>query len=252
MSNTVKALIVATIAIIAISGTYILTKSRPLENGPNTGISSDSRASSSASSKAFTSSSSQNTSKLTGVSSSSKSEQPKSEIAQLPKTEIVDGVEITYLDSKNPPQYIKDYVNCETKDLTNSDGKLTHYGIFFKDLKNNITYRCPPKMESVGCQKNIIYINNFDKEVKQFTTNGLNNYPYKIGWNCDLFYASQIAYPFMVDVCNRFGENLPIYISEDYKGNASENSGGCISTSSIVLKSTIPEYFHFNKIITLK
>lgn len=58
MSSKTQALIVAIIAVIAISGIYILTKSRPAEIVPNNSISSSSQVSNSSSSRAVLSSSS--------------------------------------------------------------------------------------------------------------------------------------------------------------------------------------------------
>lgn len=259
MSNSTKAVIAIVSIIILISGIFVLTKSRPVENSTSSSslVSSMSFSSKAvlSSSSQVVSSSSQGVSKAVEVSVVSKIEQTKSEIAILPKTEIVDGVEVTYLNSKNPPQYIKDYLTCDTKDLKNSEGKLTHYGVFTESLDKKITYNCPPKIQDEGCKNNISYIfqKNFVPE-KPIINNGYNLVPYKNVWNCDLFNASEVAYPFMVDVCDRFGDNLKIYLNENFDGNPSYNSGGCISTNNITLKSPIPvpEYFHFNKILILK
>jgi hypothetical protein len=85
MSSKTQALIVAIIAVIAISGIYILTKSRPVENPSNVSVSSSSQIASFSSSKAVLSSSSVIvSSSSTGVSKVV--EAPKtSEVAIVPK-----------------------------------------------------------------------------------------------------------------------------------------------------------------------
>ncbi len=103
------------------------------------------------------------------------------------KTIVKNGITIEFLDKTNQPQYTQDYLNCPTKYLKNDSGKITHYGNFYTD-NEVIKYRCPPKMETLGCQKNIVYIT--DTNTQETTKiNGYNLAPYKQGWNCDQFYA---------------------------------------------------------------
>ena len=141
MSNTIKALIAIVSIIILGSGIFVLTKSRTVENIPNTSISSVSQMISSSSLKVVVSSVSkiafnmpQITSKVDELPIISKTEQSKSGVS-LPKTDTVDGVEVVYLDSKNPPQYIKDYMVCGTK---------LKLGNIFLQEGSETKFYCPP------------------------------------------------------------------------------------------------------------
>jgi hypothetical protein len=104
-----------------------------------------------------------------------------------PKTIVQNGVTIEFIDQSNQPLYIQDYLNCETKYLKNESGKITHYGNFYTD-NGTIQYRCPPKMETQNCTKNIVYIDNAKIDQVQ-KINDYNPNPYQNGWNCDQFYA---------------------------------------------------------------
>jgi hypothetical protein len=183
MPNFTRAIIAIVTIIILISGIFVFTKSRPVENAS---ISSAGVSSIHSNSKAVLTSnsqvainSSQVGSKFSSVLIASKIEQPKLEIITLPKTEIVDGIEVTYLDSKNPPQYIKDYLACETKTFNNS-----HVGVFLiEDEKLGVEYKCPPKNFLEKCNYKIVYapINDFGEAPKI----KLLQYPNLVsGWNC--------------------------------------------------------------------
>jgi hypothetical protein len=134
--------------------------------------------------------SSQNVSKVTESLnvSSPQAEKPTSELSISPNSEVVEGSKVTYIDRNNPPQYIKDYLACETKDLKDEDGTLTHFS-FFEKAGEIIKYQCPPNFKSLGCKVNVTLITEKNKssEYKIIKNNDKYLSPYKQGWNCDLF-----------------------------------------------------------------
>jgi hypothetical protein len=70
-------------------------------------------------------------------------------------TEIIDGVTITYLDSNNPPQYIKDYESCETKDPSKYD-----FGFYYE---TQIKFRCPKNIFYYGCDNYVLFSRGSDQ-----------------------------------------------------------------------------------------
>jgi hypothetical protein len=184
---------------------------------------------------------------------SSKTAEQNSLSAQI--NEKIDGIEVTYLDSNNPPQYIMDYEDCQTKNISG------HYGVFLEE-DSLIKYYCPPKISELGCKNTINYIYKPENisEKKIFEHKGKDEsgkevvyesylMPYQLGWNCDLFYSGEVAYPFMVNVCDLYSQDLLFYINKN-----DTNVGGCISLKKLNVKSPLikPEHFYFNKLIILK
>jgi hypothetical protein len=141
MSTSTKAIIAIVSIIILISGIFIITKSRPVENitSSNSSVSSMSFSSKAvlSSSSQVVSSPSQVVSKVVEITASSVLINSTSQISTLPNTETIDSIQVTYLDSKNPPQYIKDYLACSTKDEPIYTG-------MFGLLENKIIYNCAP------------------------------------------------------------------------------------------------------------
>lgn len=160
MSNSTKAIIVAIIAAIAISGIYVLTKSGFNQNQPNQITSSSSVSSSSqtiSSPKSVLSSSSQL------ISSSFQAETSK--VMEAPKVESTVKVEEPTIDRGSNPnpvqdipnvtklstdksiywQYIKDYLACPTKFYQPLNGGYIYDGL------DQYQYLCIPQSEIDKC-----------------------------------------------------------------------------------------------------
>ena len=134
MSNNIKALIVAIIAVIAISGIYILTKSRPVENVPNTGVSSVSQMASSFRSKAVLSSSSVVvSSSSTGVSKII--ETPKtSEVAIIPKSQ-------TQCNLPQSENLVKTDDGCFELLISGQNSDNKNFNNIFKSISKDFFYK---------------------------------------------------------------------------------------------------------------
>ena len=250
MSNTYK-VIIAVIAIVVLGATSIfLIGQNRLDNKVVT-TQSSSTVSSVKSQMVSSSSSIQMVSTSSSVSSNVNSQTPQTSSSVKVDNKVeVSTPNIEFLDSNNPPQYIKDYLACTNKDIKNSENKTNHFGVFLENSSGMIEYKCPPKMESLECKKNIVFV--YDSKTltpSPKSNDGFIQRPYQLGWNCDQFYASQIAYPFMVDVCSAFGADLLPYINEN-----DTQKGGCISLKNINIPNPFvnPQYFHFTKILILK
>jgi hypothetical protein len=210
MSNTIKATIaIVSLIIIATAGVFILGKNRG-EEASKPAVQSSSSVQSfikSNQSNSNISNSQQINSKVAeNKSISTLASQNQFASYTLPKSETVDGVQVTYLDSNNPPQYIKDYLACETKMYN-----MNHVGVFLIENENTgIEYRCPPKNFLRKCNNKIVYapVNDFGEAAKM----KLLQFPNLIsGWNCanpDYFKSyDEASNPFGLKLCESMGIN---------------------------------------------
>ena len=86
-----------------------------------------------------------------------------------PKKQVISQPSVTFLDTNNPPQYIKDYYYCE------ANSSVKQYGRFIEEPA--LVYKCPISLEYYGCQKNIFYGDMYKQGYGKKTTDG---------WTCDL------------------------------------------------------------------
>lgn len=185
MSNTIKATIaIVSLIIIATAGVFILGKKRG-EEASKPAVQSSSSVQSfikSNQSNSNISNSQQINSKVAeNKSISTLASQNQFASYTLPKSETVDGVKVTYLDSNNPPQYIKDYLACETKDKAKFSG-------FFVVKDSEISYNCAPEDENTFlCAEGVIF--------RTININGWECYPRNTGlpMECDIAMSNIIS-----------------------------------------------------------
>ena len=106
---------------------------------------------------------------------------------------------IAYLlsDKSKLPKSLIQFLDCSTKFLKG------HYGAFIVENREEV-YKCPPKIEMLGCRFNVSYLILPSKPYPiTFDENNQPLYPpdydikkiintYKTGWTCDLMYPSGV------------------------------------------------------------
>jgi hypothetical protein len=199
MSNQIKLAAIAILIIVIGSGSLFISgvfkpkkgdqlvvNSSSISSVSNSVVSTNSASmiSSTQISNLFSSSSFSSKSNL--VSSSSSQIQSSSKAVESVNPTNLNGIQIEYLNSKNSPQYIQDYLACETKDIKDIKGKITHYGRF-ANHSNQLKYFCPPSLASANCKHSITYIDNVSSSIGFINSSGFYTSPYKNGWNCDLW-----------------------------------------------------------------
>lgn len=114
-----------------------------------------------------------------------------------------DQPKIEYIDSQNPPQYIKDYLSCDTKDLKDDYDSITHIS-FFERVEGQVQYQCPPNIRTLGCKNNVTLISHKNEPSTFEVIKNNNSYlsPYKFGWNCDLFNPVNFIKYSLFNSCN--------------------------------------------------
>ena len=177
MSNTYKVIIAAiAIAILGATSIFLVGQKREQKSVTNQSSSAVSSV------KSLVVSSSMQSQIASSVLSSS-----QVQISSSVKAEsevVVSTPNIEFLDSNNPPQYIKDYLACETKDITSLNGSRNHISQIVKETNSlEYNYRCPPKIESLGCNIDISFV---DKSGNQQTMLGNQSVYFDKGWNCDV------------------------------------------------------------------
>jgi hypothetical protein len=82
----------------------------------------------------------------------------------------INSIAVEQLDSKNPPQYIQDYLGCTDKTSSR-----------FVTENNSIFFKCRPSLEYLGCKNTAYYFgkNNTDAFYQRFGKG-------KDGWYCDI------------------------------------------------------------------
>ena len=232
MSNTYKFIIPAVIlfSLISISLLAFTQLSKP-EQKIVTNLNSTSQLASAIKSQ-FSVSSSQ------AVSSSTISS-PVAQVVSSVKTEsqvAASSPKVEFLDSNNPPQYIKDYLACPTKD------SQSYVGFF--DVQNNITkYHCAPDNENEYLCPEGVYEQKINSK----------------GWKC---YPRAVGLPFECDISlnNLINQNSDLaksikanYIkAKSIFSNQDENLGSCIIFTKKRLTSEELKYIISDNINNLK
>jgi hypothetical protein len=159
-----------------------------------------------------------------------------SEITQLP-TESPEQP-IVQLDYSNPPKYIKDYLDCKTKNLPD------HYDRFIVN-NGEYTYKCPPTLMENSCKISIFY-------------NGENsNYKTKDGWLCDVGMGLPLECDIQINnIFESESDNQLIYSFKSKYQKARSVGDSCLiftnSTMSNMELSEIKTKLSINKIIIYK